>query len=749
VKEKKVKNNWDILLMKSLLIVLFQLLIVSLFAQEYTCISVNKTNEQIKIDGLLNESVWKNCDVTTSFWQNFPYDTSEAKSKTEVMITYDEHMIYVAAICYDSIPGKNIIQTLKRDFPYSTSDVFVVTIDPFSDKQNGFSFGVNPYGVQREGLVANGGGEAEIAVTWDNKWFAEVKRNEFSWIAEIAIPFKSIRYKNNNKDWRINFYRNDLKRNESSSWNKVPRQFNVTSLAYTGVLHFDTLLKKSGPNISVIPYLTGGLSKDALLNNNINNTYNAGGDAKIGVSSSLNLDITINPDFSQVEVDRQQTNLTRFSLFFPEQRQFFIENSDLFQSFGFRQIRPFFSRRIGLNNGNIIPIVSGFRLSGKPTNQWRIGLMDLQTADTKINNENIFSQNYFVAAVQRNVFSRSNIAAIFVNRQQFDSTGLSGVNFNRVAGLDYNLATADNKWTGKFFFHHSFSQTKNAGAFTHASWLRYSNQHWSIHWNHEYVNKNYSAETGFTPRIFQYNTLKGEQVRNSYWRLEPFATHNFFPSGNKINRLSTNLYADYYANEKYQTTDYLIQLSERILFKNTSFIYVMAQQNYTKLLYQTDVTFSGKNNFLESGDYYYNDASINFKSDQRKLFIIGGTIQYGTYYTGKKLSYNAEIIYRWQPYGIFSVSYNRDQIELPGLKEAVGLDLLGTKIELTFTKKLFLTTFLQYNSQLNNFNINTRLQYRFKPMSDFFIVYSDNYLSTNFQNKNKAIVFKFVYWFNL
>jgi hypothetical protein len=144
-------------------------------------------------------------------------------------------------------------------------------------------------------------------------------------------------------------------------------------------------------------------------------TFNGGGVAKIGLRCSLNLDITINPDFSQVEVDRQQTNLTRFSLFFPEQRQFFIENSDLFQSFGFRQIRPFFSRRIGLNNGNIVPILSGLRLSGKPNKDWRIGLMDLQTAETKINDNQVFSQNYFVGAVQRNVFKRSNVAMIFVN----------------------------------------------------------------------------------------------------------------------------------------------------------------------------------------------------------------------------------------------------------------------------------------------------------------------------------------------
>ena len=718
------------------------------FAQENKNLSIFKANEKIIIDGLLNEVVWSKCNQANDFFQNFPYDTSLAKSKTIAMLTYDEKNIYVAAICYDSLPGNYIVQSLKRDFSYPLSDAFVVTLDPFSDKQNGFSFGVNPYGAQREGLIAQGGDQG-VTTNWDNKWYSEVKRYKDKWIVEMAIPFKSIRFKGALKSWRINFSRNDLKRNENSTWNKVPRQFNISSLGFTGVLHFDSILQKAGTNISIIPYGISGVSQDFENKQKPQFTYNTGGDAKIAISSSMNLDLTINPDFSQVDVDRQVTNLTRFNLFFPEQRQFFIENSDLFQSFGFRQIRPFFSRRIGLNNGNVIPIIAGARLSGKPNKNWRIGVLDMQTAKVKTNDAEVFSQNYFVTAIQRNIFARSNIAMIVVNRQQLDTTGVSINNYNRVMGVDYNHLSANNKWAAKLFFHHSLSNKNNNDAYAHASWIRYATQNWSIHWNHEYVNKNYNAETGFTPRIFQKNQATGLTNKLTYWRLEPMIVYSYFPKQSKLNKIINTIYSDYYCNYKYTTTDWLVQLSSAFLYTNSSTFYLGAQNYYTKLLFPTDVSFSKKDSLLRAGEYIYQDATFYFKTNQRKKIIIGGSIQYGTYYVGNKLSVGSEISYRAQPYGIFTLTYTHDEITLPYLNKKVSLDLVGPKIELSFTKSLFFTTFFQYNSQINNFNINARLQYRFKPMSDFYIVYSDNYYSTNLDKKNRAIVAKLVYWFNL
>jgi hypothetical protein len=708
-------------------------------------ISIFKTADQIIIDGELNESVWMKCEPAADFWQNFPADTGHALSKTQAFVTYNDNFIYIAAICYDTIQKPFVIQSLKRDFSYPVSDCFVVTLDPISDKTNGFSFGVNPYGVQREGLISSGGGQG-VTTDWDNRWYSEVKRYKDKWTVEMAIPFKTLRYKAGISEWRINFSRNDLKRNENSTWSRVPRQYNISTLAFTGILNWDVAPKKAGTNISVIPYAIGKITEDYSAANVEKIEGNGGVDAKIALSSSLNLDLTVNPDFSQVDVDRQVTNLTRFSLFFPERRYFFIENSDLFAGFGFRQIRPFFSRRIGLYNGNIVPILGGARLSGKINKNWRIGIMDMQTG--KKSDLNLLSKNYFVAAAQRQVFDRSNISMLFVNSEAFDEKGLVQNQYNRVAGIDFNLNSKNNKWYGKFFYHHSFSpKAENIASMAHASFLLFNDEHWTLEWNHEYVHKDYNAANGFVPRIEQYDISTGILHRLTYWRLEPKVQRYFYPKNNLINKHGPGIYVDHYRNADFIPTDLTVRPSYNVFFTNTSLLTVEYNYIFTKLLFPTDVTFSGDTT-IAPGRYYYQNANVNFKSDTRKKLNANIAINYGTYFTGKKFSVLAEMVFRKQPWGIFTFTYTRDEIYIADPLQHRVLDLFGPKIELSFTRSLFFTTFLQYNTQLNNFNINSRLQWRFKPMSDVYLVYSDNYVATNFTKKNRALVLKLVYWFS-
>ncbi|MFT5279851.1 MAG: hypothetical protein ACI9P8_001490, partial [Bacteroidia bacterium] len=391
--------------MKRLLVLLILIPLLA-SAQDAKNVRIKKAQGKITLDGILNEADWKSADVAEKFEQTFPFDSSQAETRTDVMLTYDDKNLYIAAICFDEIDGKYVIQSLKRDFSFPVSDAFAVFIDPFDDGANGFSFSVNPLGVQREGTVENGGGFG-VTTAWDNRWFSEVKVEDGKWIVEMKIPFKSIRYNSDISEWGINFARNDLKRNESSTWSWVQRGQNVANLAYTGKLLWDAPPKKAGANVSIIPYGIVGVNHDYEVEKKTEVPWNLGLDAKIAVTSSLNLDLTIRPDFSQVEVDRQVTNLSRFSLFFPEQRQFFIENNDLFARFGFSKIRPFFSRRIGLNGGQIVPILGGFRLSGKVNKNWRIGFMSMQTEGGVPQGSN--SENFTVAAVQRRVFKRSNI----------------------------------------------------------------------------------------------------------------------------------------------------------------------------------------------------------------------------------------------------------------------------------------------------------------------------------------------------
>lgn len=707
---------------------------------------IAKAEESILVDGNLNEKVWMNADSISDFWQNFPFDTSLAKSRTVVKMTYDKDNIYVAAICYDKNPGPYIIQSLKRDWSYPVSDAFVVTLDPFGDLTNGFSFGVNPYGVQREGLVQFGGGQG-VTTAWDNIWYAETQRLGDRWTVEMAIPYKSIRYKTGLNEWKVNFARNDLKENESSSWIKVPRNLNISTLAFSGSLIWDQSPQKAGTNIALIPYgivngsqdFSGSKPKEEL-------KPNAGFDAKVAINSSLNLDLTFNPDFAQVEVDRQVTNLSRFNIFFPERRYFFLENSDLFERFGFRQIRPFFSRTIGLNNGNVIPIIGGARLSGKINRKWRIGAMNMQTAkDTALG---IKGQNYTVAAFQYQLKGRSNISGIFVNRQAFDDDKISFSDFNRMAGVDFNLASMNGRWNGKGFFHHSFSPNNKDNSFAHATWLNYSDPNWMLEWNHEYVGNNYNAEVGYVPRIDFFDPIQRILFKKSYLRFEPYIRYKFYPKYSIVNNRGPELYLSYYLDGAYKQNEYQWYAGYQWSFQNTSKFSMRAISNFVLLYFDTDITFSG-NVATAAGNYTYYSLYAEYLSDKRKTFNFEVHADAGQYFSGYKYTYSVDASYRVQPWGIFSLSMQNNHLIMPDPITDRFFVLIGPKVELSFTRKLFFTTFFQYNTQIKNFNINSRLQWRFRPMSDLYLVYTENYNALNVSIKNRAVALKLVYWLNL
>ncbi|MCU0326977.1 MAG: carbohydrate binding family 9 domain-containing protein, partial [Spirosomaceae bacterium] len=436
----------------TLLLLLLPLLSIAQKKNDKYRYHIKKANSPIKVDGIVDEPAWQDAQLAADFFQVLPMDTSKAKVVTEVKMTYDDQNLYVYYINYDKLPGPYMVESLKQDFNFGKNDNDLLFLDTFDDQTNGFSFGSNAAGARWDGLMFNG---ANVNLNWENRWVSVVKSDDDKWIWECAIPFKTLRYKKGIKEWGVNFSRLDLKTTEKSVWAPVPRQFPTASLAYTGILVWDTPPPAAGANISIIPYVLGGVSKNHAANTDAVFKKEIGFDAKVAVTSSLNLDLTVNPDFSQVEVDQQVTNLDRFELLFPERRQFFLENGDLFTNFGYNTIRPFFSRRVGLNS----PIKFGARLSGKLNKDWRIGFMNMQTGK---NDAGLPAQNYSVVALQRRVFARSNIAAMFVNRDMTgellaDSKQIA--KFNRNIGIEYNLASPNNKWTGKAFVLKSFSPT--------------------------------------------------------------------------------------------------------------------------------------------------------------------------------------------------------------------------------------------------------------------------------------------------
>lgn len=292
---------------------------------KYPPLIADKIDENITLDGILDEAVWDSEEWATDFYQFFPSDTSLAKAQSKVRIVYDDKFLYIAAVMYNLGPRDRYVSTsLRRDYRGEQNDGISFVIDTFNDNTNAFQFGVNPYGVQRESLIANGGMQSsDLNLAWDNKWFSEAKIYEDHWIVEAAIPFSTLRYNDNAMNWNVNFYRIDSEYNERSTWTPIPRNFSVISLAFSRKLIFTEPLKKESANVSLIPYAAVATDRNFLegTSNPVQPTF--GADAKVGIGPALNLDLTFNPDFSQVEVDEQVTNLDRFEIFFPERRQFF------------------------------------------------------------------------------------------------------------------------------------------------------------------------------------------------------------------------------------------------------------------------------------------------------------------------------------------------------------------------------------------------------------------------------------------
>jgi len=723
---------------------LFLLLIFisgSVFSQkknEAYKLQMHRAKAPIIIDGVLDEPDWQAADVATDFYMITPMDTSFASVRTDVRMTFDNNNLYLIAVNYHALPGPYMVESLRRDFAFGKNDNFLLFMDPFEDMTNGFSFGANAAGAQWDGIMYEGG---KVDLSWDNKWTSQVKNYDDKWVFEMAVPFKSIRYKKGITEWGINFSRLDLKATEKSSWAPVPRQFPSASLAYTGTLVWDEPPPQAGGNVSVIPYVLGGVSKDYEKDTPTEYRREIGADVKIALTSSMNLDLTVNPDFSQVDVDRQVTNLERYELFFPERRQFFLENGDLFANFGYPTIRPFFSRRIGLG----VPIKYGARLSGKLNKDWRIGAMDMQTG--KVEETGLPDQNFAVIAVQRRVFARSNIGMIFVNKQSLDYTPPTDPEmpvfsqFNRNIGLEYNLASSNNIWTGKALFLKSFQPQNEGEDFTQAANLNYSTRNWNISWQHEYVGKNYLAEVGYVP---------DNVPRPGYIKMNPQIGHLFFPKSKKILSHGPRLNASYFFDPAMKPTDNEAYIVYGMTLRNQSVINTWVSNNYVKLLRPFDPTNSGKDTLATGSEHQWNAFGFEFTSKPQSVFTYAFTSRYGGYYeNGTRVNFTTDIGYRFQPYVSLSLSSSYNDIRMPEPWGKTTFWLIGPRVDVTMTNKLFFTAFAQYNEQQNNVNLNTRFQWRYSPASDLFIVYTDNYLPDNFAVKNRALVIKFTYWWNV
>lgn len=706
---------------------------------------IQPTTDKIKIDGILDEPVWATTEVAKNFIKKFPNDIGEPKRQTEVRFTYDNDNIYFGFKVYDS--GTAISRSLKRDFGNEGNDVVGIMMDPLNKKTNGFYFLLSALNVQSEDQL-NLGFQDKPSWSWDTKWFSATKDYGSYWIAEIMIPLKSIRYDPKQLQWGINFLRGDAKNNEYSNFTRVPPIFKSYDLGYMGLLNWPAATPSSKDNIIFLPFISGASTEDQENGKSLNTTATGGFDAKVALNASLNLDLTVNPDFSQVEVDQQVTNLTRFNIFLPERRGFFLENSDLFSNFGMPFVRPFYSRTIGLDkDGNKIPILFGVRMSGNLNRATRIGLMNMQTGKQG----NYSSENFTAFTLQRSVLKRSIIKTYFLNRENFISEAEAKKNpldkYGRNAGITFeysNTAGTFSSWTD---IHKSFKATMNDDDIYATTGFMTNRKHWSYISLIGSLGKNYYTDMGFVQGIDNYDAIRDTTIRIGFKNLFNSLSYRVFPENGPIGKMVLKIesFATLHPDNSINQADN--KMGPDFQFKNTSIFSLDLKNTIVNLKYPISFTDGVP---LPVGNYVFNQIQIKYISDLRKSFGIESMLNIGQFYNGEVKGISMGITYRNQPHFNLLLSAQFNNIVFPNPYGSTNLVLIQPRVEWNFSTKLFWSTFVQYNTQSNNFNINSRLQYRFKPMSDFFLVYTDNYFTDPlFKNKNRAVIFKFSYWFNL
>lgn len=699
-------------------------------------------NGAIKLDGILDEEIWKSAEGGGQFWQFFPTDSTNSINPTEFRLLYDDNTLYIG-IRAEVKSDNYVVSSLRRDFGGGANDNVTLMFDTFNDGTTAFLFGMTPYGVQREVFVSGGG--SDFNTSWDQKWQLQSTMYDDHYILEAAIPFSSIKFHEGATSWRMQCYRWDMQTNEQSAWVRVPQNQQLSSLAFMGTMQFENPLGKSRKHVAIIPYVNTLTSRSFVTDLN-DSKFSFGGDAKLSIGNSMNLDITANPDFSNVEVDEIFTNLTRFEVFLPEKRQFFIDNNDLFGSYGdaYGSANPFFSRRIGLArdaSGNMIEnrILGGVRLSGKLNDNWRLGFLNLQTAED-LNNE-IVSNNNMMFAMQRKMFSRSSLGLFAVNRQTFGDYQFMDPNneYNRVVGIDYNMASADNRWTGKFYLHKSLQPDDTKGNYSWQTSIAWQPRNFRYILDFQYVDEDFRADLGFVQRT---GVLKNG---NGF-------SYNFYPKSGKVSLHSPGAMALYYwrPDMDWKKSDHIYSLYYSINFTNQSTFRADFRNNYVYLTYGFDpirtpnaVPLPGKQG------YTYNNLSLSYTSNPGRVLSFTSNFSGGQFFNGQSYTAATVLTYRIQPWASLSLNTRYDAIRLPAPHSDGDFWLVAPKVDVTFSKTLFWSTLVQYSNQRDNLGINSKIQWRFAPLSDLYLVYNDNYFTEDFGPKFRSINLKITYWLNI
>lgn len=683
------------------------------------------------IDGDLGDAVWERAERLDRFVQATPDEGEPISEPTEVRVLYDDDAVYIAARNHDSQPERIVTTVLRRDQAHGDNDAFMVTLDTYHDHRNGFYFETNAEGAKFDAqIIGEGGsgpgGSAGFNPDWDAVWEARSRIVEDGWTVEMAIPFWSLRYEADRTGaWGVNFRRTIRRKSETAYWAPVPRQYDGTRLSMSGLM---TGMDEIGRarNLQFKPYLIGAVNQepagpvvDGRFEHDSDALGDIGLDVKWGPTPNLTLDVTANPDFSQVEADDEQINLTRFPLFFPEKREFFLENAGLFQfgsGGGPRSTRVvgFHSRRIGISEDNQeVPLYGGARLTGK-VGAWSLGLVSMQSQDTV----GLPSSNYAVVRLRRDLGNRSNVGVLVTNRQA------DADDYNRELGVDGRWAIDDQTTVDAWWM-----RTRTPGLegeeWAGRGGLDWGTPEWQVQGSATQIGDHFNPELGFVDRT-GIRTWDG----SVHWT-------PYFPEVGWLRNLSPHVNAVYTTDTDSRLLSRFVHLDWDLFLRRGDKLSVAHNRTFEQL----DLPFEiAPGVVVPPGAYHNDEIHLELVSDASRPVSASLNLTDGTFWSGERREIRLDSGFRAGARFSAEVSWARNDVELP--QGAFVTDLVRTRLGLDLSTRLSLAGLIQYNSSTEQLLTNLRLNFIHTPGADLFVVYNERRLPEDSALLDRAVIVK-------
>ena len=710
-------------------------------------------SQRPNIDGKLTEEAWALAPAQGNFIQREPAFGAPATEQTQFKILYDARALYIGVWVWDSDPAGVMGSEMKRDAGLNKGDQLKIVIDTFHDHRNAFYFSTNPLGAYKDANTIENGRTINYDwnAVWDNKTYIDDK----GWYIEIEIPLSQLRFRTTigESTWGLNLCRILFRKNEESYWVPFPREWGANGFARVsnaGVLEGLTDLR-ARRRIEFVPFVAPAASRDYVSSTNFNSDAKYGGDFKIGLTNDLIADFTYHTDFAQVEADQEVVNLTRFSLFFPEKRQFFTETAGIFDfgksvSAGLGGeaaandpglLNLFYSRRIGLVDGQQVPIIGGGRLTGR-VGDYAIGVMNIATEEETLATREIENANFTIVRLKRNVLRNSNIGALIVN----SANGIS--DYNRAVGIDggfvlgprASLTTVLAKTFSPGAGNREPGTGKDIAAVVDFGW---KNDRFIYGAQYLDVGERFNAEVGYIPRL----DVRAGNVRAGWTPRPKFGG---------IRQMTFAASANYYENHAGIVDSRQQAASVQMQRQDTSGAFASVQREHDNLA----APFATAGTTIAPGTYSWTYASMSYSSNRTKRIYgsFGGDV--GGYYNGDRQSVRANVTIQLGKTLLLEPVYSHNRVTLPG-RDVYHSNVLNFRVSHSFSPDFYLKGFVQYNDDRKTANFNFLWWYHYKPGSDLYVVYNQGWdvdlpltsaeaLQSSHRVRARSLAVKLTYW---